>query len=205
MRDDLTYEQWHRRLSSVTSWLTVSGDLDPHRRRGTAQLAEWDEARITDIVDVRCEWSDEDRVAEHFPRHALLAPPDPRQRRRTGRCLVRGPPGRCTVRPRSSGESVLVNSHMGVIRAPSMALRLLLDRDWDTVEALASIRTARPIAAAAYAHDTVAHHHRSIDSIRRPTPRLATLAGSATRWSHVPGASPVPCSRRATVPRWSEV
>ena len=46
---------------------------------------------------------------------------------------------------------------MGVNRAPSMALRLLLEQGASLEPALDAIRTARPIAAIAYADDAVEH------------------------------------------------
>ena len=169
--DSIPYEQWHRRLSPVTSWLSVSGDLDPDRRLGATQLDGWDRAGVTDVLDVRGEWSDEERVAErvpsmrywHLPTHDNGGAQDDR--------WFAGGVAAAHAALEHPGARLLVHCHMGVNRAPSMALRLLLDRGWDAVVALDAIRAARPIAAVAYADDAVVHHHRSIGSTPEVTAR----------------------------------
>ncbi len=155
---------WQRRLCVVADGLIVSGDLDPRRPKAINQVAGWLAAGVTDVIDVRGEWSDEELVAEfapsiryrHLPTHdnggaqsdAWFA---------AGVTAARAAQG-------AGNSRVLVHCHMGINRAPSMALRIMLDRGWDVVEALDAIRAARPIAAIAYAADAVAHHHRTLGS-----------------------------------------
>ena len=58
---------WQRRLSPVTPWLMLSGDLHHLRHRAEAQIETWRAAGITTVIDVREEWNDEDLVAELAP------------------------------------------------------------------------------------------------------------------------------------------
>src|SRR5665213_571996 len=58
---------WHRRLCRVTDWLYLCGDLPEGRQELASQLAEWVEAGVTDIVDVREEWTDEKLVHQFAP------------------------------------------------------------------------------------------------------------------------------------------
>jgi protein-tyrosine phosphatase len=44
---------------------------------------------------------------------------------------------------------------MGINRGPSLAFAVMLAQGWNPVEALTSIRAARPIAAIAYARDAL--------------------------------------------------
>jgi protein-tyrosine phosphatase len=57
------------------------------------------------------------------------------------------------------GGTVLTHCHMGVNRGPSLGFAVLLAQGWDPVEALDTIRTARPIAWVAYAEDALRWHH----------------------------------------------
>lgn len=150
----------------------MSGDLDTSDvGAGRAQLARWVAAGITDIVDLRGEWTDEEFVDRYAPGviyHWLGTHDD------------------------GSGQSddwfesgveialqaladpvrkVMIHCHMGVNRAPSMAFAVLLALGVDAVEALEAIRNSRPIAAALYAQDAVAWWHRHAGS-----PATATRA-----------------------------
>ena len=59
---------WHRRLCHINDWLAVCGDLDTTRPEiGKAQLQAWIDEGITDIIDLRGEWSDENFVARYAP------------------------------------------------------------------------------------------------------------------------------------------
>lgn len=59
--------EWHRRYCEVTPCLAISGDLSENRTRAIAQLEDWAAQGITDIVDVRGEWTDEALVAQVAP------------------------------------------------------------------------------------------------------------------------------------------
>ena len=58
---------WHRRLCHVTPWLVISGDLPQRNNLAVKKLDEWVAAGVTDIVDVRGEWSDARLVASIAP------------------------------------------------------------------------------------------------------------------------------------------
>jgi dual specificity phosphatase 3 len=55
---------------------------------------------------------------------------------------------------------VLTHCHMGINRGPSLGFAVLLNEGWDPIEALASIRRARPIANIWYAEDALIWHQR---------------------------------------------
>jgi len=154
---------WHRRLCFVNDWIALSGDLDTmNPDLAIAQLAAWDAAGITDIIDVRDEWSDESFVATHAPHinYVHLGTHDDGGWQEdswfeAGLAIIR------EVRER--GGCAVVHCHMGVNRAPSMAFRMLLDAGVPTEDALDAIRAARPIAAILYADAAISHHLRSND------------------------------------------
>lgn len=151
--------QWHRTLCWATPWLAVSGDLSPRRNEAIAQLQAWVEAGVTDIVDCRGEYSDEDLVASLAPqlRYHYIGTHDDGTAQSTT-WFDEGLAALATARSHENAK-VLVHCHMGVNRGPSMALAYLLDQGWDLVAALNAIRDARPIAVMAYAHDVIVDHH----------------------------------------------
>jgi len=147
--------KWHRRLCEVTPWLTISGDLHPDRELAALQLNEWVECGITDIVDVRGEWSDEDFVSAHAPgiRYHHLGTHDDGGSQdeswfEAGLEILRN----ATSHP---GARLIVHCHMGINRGPSMAFAMMLAQGWEPVPALDEIRTARPIAGIIYAEDAL--------------------------------------------------
>ena len=157
-------ELW-RRVCVVDEWLAVSGDLctDLGDDAALAQLRAWQDAGITHILDVREEWNDRDFVAAHAPdlAYTWLGTHDDGGAQSdewydAGLAVAR--------RVRGEGGRLLVHCHMGVNRAPSMALRLLLDDGSEPIAAIERIRDARPIAAVAYAESALGHHHRTIGS-----------------------------------------
>lgn len=149
----------HRHLSSVTKQLIVSGDLAEDPNRATQQLKRWQQAGVTHILDLRYEWSDEDLVAEHAPSIVYCsAPTDDDGRRQPDDWFDTGIA--FAIETFSHPRAVLlVHCHMGVNRAPSMAFRILLELGWDPIEALDTIREARPIANIGYATDALNHYH----------------------------------------------
>lgn len=147
-------------LDRVAPWLFTGGDLHPEETQAHQDLAGIRSAGVTHILDLRVEWSDEAFVAEHAPElvYVHLGVDDAGQRLpdewfETGIDLAH------QVRT-TPGAALLAHCHMGINRGPSMAFALLLDDGWDPVEALTTIRTARPIAGVAYAADALDHHHR---------------------------------------------
>lgn len=153
--------RWHRRLSPLTDQLVISGDLDEGPTLATVQLAEWQRAGITHIVDTREEWTDEALVAEHAPDIVYGwfgthddGTPQPDQWFTDGLAFA--------IEALQHPDAVLlVHCHMGINRGPSMAYRILLELGWNPTEALETIRDARPIAEVRYAEDALDHHRRS--------------------------------------------
>lgn len=142
-------------VSRVTDNLWVGGDLevfDPEL--AIAQLEELDEAGVTDIVDLRLEWNDEQWVTQANPhlRYRWLGVDDAGQQMpdewfETGTSYV--------LAGMNRGGRVLVHCHMGINRGPSMGYAVLLALGWDPIEALDRIRGQRPIAHVGYAEDAL--------------------------------------------------
>lgn len=168
--------RWHRRLCEVTPWLVLSGDLPYDRDQARQQLLEWIEADITDIIDVRGEASDETLVAEHAPhiRYHWLGTHDDGGAQADDWFEAGLAAAALT---KQNGGRAIVHCHMGVNRAPSLAYRLLLEEGFDTIDALARIRSARPIAAILYADDALDHFHRA----HGITPSVAGLERAEVR------------------------
>jgi len=152
-------ERWHRELCLVTDQMTISGDLHPDPRRATAQIAGWQRTGITHVLDTRHEWSDESLVAETAPEivYGWIGTDDD-GRRQPDDWFDAGV-AFATDAFSSEDSMVLVHCHMGINRGPSMAYRILLELGWDPIDALAEIRSARPIADIAYATDALDHFH----------------------------------------------
>ncbi len=146
---------WHREVCRVNDWLVISGDLPMERSEAIEKLEEWIAAGVTDIVDVRGEWSDQELVARYAPEiryHYLGTHDDGTSQDPVW--FYRGLSALHEVLTHP-GANVMVHCHMGVNRGPSMALAFLLDQGWDVVAALDAIRAARPIAGVIYARDAV--------------------------------------------------
>ena len=150
-----TIATWHRRLSWLTPQLAVSGDLPWDRADAEAKLDEWREAGITHILDLRGECNDKDFVHDQAPElgYTWIGTHDNGGEQeiwwfdegiRVATEVLADPQAR-----------LLVHCHMGINRAPSMAFAILLSRGSDLTEALDRIRSARPIAAIAYAEDAI--------------------------------------------------
>jgi protein-tyrosine phosphatase len=148
-------------LHFVTDTLAIGGDLDtdrPHVALG--QLEAVKDLGITHIVDCRLEWSDEDFVAQHAPGILYLHnPTDDDGRSRPENFFERGVEFALAAMDNPDAK-VLVHCHMGINRAPSLGLAVLMQLGIDPVEAIAMIRRARPIAAVGYATDALDWHLR---------------------------------------------
>ena len=158
--DEKELRAWHRRLCPVTDWLTISGDLQNDEEGALTQIREWQAAGITDVVDLRQEWSDEDVIYHHAPaiHYHYLGTHDNGGAQSdawfdAGIAVLH--------KARAAGDPrLLVHCHMGINRGPSMAYAMLLEDGWDVVAALDVLRQARPIAAIAYARDALRAHYR---------------------------------------------
>ena len=152
---------WWRTPCEVLPWLFVCGDLETsHPGRGREQLAAWRRLGITDIIDVRVEQTDEGFVLKFdsdMGYHWLGTDDDGRGQSDTWFDSIIA----AALKARSNPDGkMLVHCHMGVNRAPSAALAIMLADGWDVVEALDRIRAARPIAGILYAHDAIDWWHR---------------------------------------------
>ncbi len=143
----------------VTPHLLVGGDLDTQDGELAArQLRELVDVGVTHVLDTRIEWNDEQWVGERAPELAYLhhGMDDAGQR-------VPGAWFEVTVtwalEAMRQGGTVLTHCHMGINRGPSLGFAVLLAQDWDAVDALDAIRSARPIAWIAYAEDALRWHH----------------------------------------------
>lgn len=156
---DMTH--WHRRLCPLADGIVISGDLHEDPDQAIQQLSRWQQAGITHVLDARFEWSDEELVAEHAPDviYGWIGTDDDG---------VAKPDEWFDAGLAFSSDALadpdavlLVHCHMGINRGPSMAYRILLESGWEPIEALDSIREARPIADIGYAGDALNHYHRS--------------------------------------------
>lgn len=143
----------------VTERVAVGGDLSPNFRIAKLQLQELVAAGITHIADLRSEWSDEVVVRGWAPdlQYFQHRVEDAGQRidaewfdELVG--WVR------TALDNDPSAKVLVHCHMGVNRAPSATLAVLIDQGMGLREALDRIRAARPVAVIDYAGSVLSWH-----------------------------------------------
>jgi dual specificity phosphatase 3 len=164
-------------ISFVTDRVATGGDLPLHLGSDVMRqhLAELRSPGVTHVIDNRLEWSDEQFVALHCPDMTYVhnGQDDVGQRMPDG-WFDRGVGFALDALARP-GTVVLSHCHMGINRGPSMTYALLLALGHDPVEALAAIRTARPIAAIAYAPDALSWWHRRTGAVpaRRADERAA--------------------------------
>ncbi len=147
-------------LSFVTPRLAVGGDLDTHdRARALLQLWELLDLGITHVVDVRSEWSDAELFVHSAPQVRYLhhgmddagqsVPPA---------WFERAVSWVEAARAQDPDAVVLTHCHMGINRGPSLGFALLLADGWNPVEAISTIRAARPQANVWYAADALDWH-----------------------------------------------
>jgi hypothetical protein len=156
--DDYPVELWHRTLCKVTEWLYLCGDLPSEEELALAQLEQWRDEGITAIVDVRQEWSDESLVADYAPEIAYFHLGTHDNGGAQSPSWFADGLDALHEALETREAKVVVHCHMGVNRGPSMGFAYLLDQGWQPVEALTAIRSARPIAAIAYAQDALRAH-----------------------------------------------
>lgn len=149
-------------ISYITGRIWTGGDLpsDLGDQAMLTDLAQIENAGVTDILDNRIEWSDEEFVRAHAPHLGFL---------------WNGADDAGQVMPDAWFDAgvefaldaladpdaqVLAHCHMGINRGPSMALAILLATGVDPVAGLTAIRAARPIAAISYDGDALHWWHR---------------------------------------------
>lgn len=170
---------WHRQVCPVTDWLVISGDLPVDRNEAVQKLSEWLDAGVTDIVDVRGEWTDEKLVKELAPqiRYHYLGTHDDG----TSQDQAWFDEGLAALHHALEHENavVMVHCHMGVNRGPSMALAYLIDQGWNPLDALDAIRKARPIAGIIYAEDAIT---ATSEQLKAGGHELATVLDQTEQW-----------------------
>jgi hypothetical protein len=139
----------------VTGQLAVGGDLSPNFARARAQLDELVAAGITHIVDLREEWSDEALVATWAPEVRYLQHRVADAGQRIGPEWFQALVDWVGLALRDPRAKVFVHCHMGVNRAPSATLAVLLAQGMGLRPALDAIRGARPVAVIDYASDAL--------------------------------------------------
>jgi protein-tyrosine phosphatase len=165
----------------VTDHLLVGGDLDVRDQRLAArQLAELVELGVTHLVDVRVEWDDLDYVAENAPDIAYLHHGmDDAGQEVPFEWFDEGV--NWVLDALSNGGTVLAHCHMGINRGPSLGYAVMLAQGWDPVEALDTIRRARPQAYVAYAEDALRWHHARTGAAAE---QRADDEARVARWRH---------------------
>lgn len=151
----------------VTDRLAVGGDLSPNFVRARAQLDELLEAGITHIVDLREEWSDEGLVSTWAPQVHYLQHRVADAGQKIGREWFAGLVEWVDGALSDESAKVLVHCHMGVNRAPSAMLAVLLARGMGLRPALDAIRAARPVAVIDYADSALDWYLSSTDADAR--------------------------------------
>jgi len=139
----------------VTDRLAVGGDLSPNFRQARAQLDELLAAGITHIVDLREEWSDEGLVRTWAPQVRYLQHRVADAGQKIGPDWFAGLVEWVDEALADDSAKVLVHCHMGVNRAPSAMLALLLAQGMGLRPALDAIRTVRPVAVIDYARSAL--------------------------------------------------
>ncbi len=142
----------------VTDRLAVGGDLSPNFARARRQLDELVSAGITHIVDLREEWSDETLVATWAPQVRYLQHRVADAGQRIGPEWFTELSSWVSEALEDPAAKVLVHCHMGVNRAPSAMLALLLAQGRGLRPSLDLIRRARPVAVIDYAGSALEWH-----------------------------------------------
>ena len=163
----------------VTPRLAVGGDLAPEFSLARRQLQDLVDAGITHIADLRDEWNDADLVAHWAPEIDYLHHPvqDAGQQipsdwfEQLDAWVIRA--------LADPDAKVLVHCHMGVNRAPSAVFGILLGQGMKVREALATIRSQRPVAVIDYADDALTWYLEREGADR---PARAGARRSLTMW-----------------------
>ena len=149
--------------------IALSGDLPRNHVQALKQLDYWVDSGVTHIIDVRSEHevgNDRGLVKRHAPHIQYhWVPADDDGRHRDDAWFDKGLEHalEALLEPDSR---IVIHCHMGVNRAPSMALAVLLGLGEHHLDALDLIRESRPIAAALYSDDAVSwflRRHLSLD------------------------------------------
>lgn len=143
----------------VTHRIAFGADLDSGRvGRFQARLEELRAAGITHVLDVRSEWDATEDFTGLAPdlsyRHAGI---DDLGQTWEGKWITSVTDWAADVLDDPSAK-LYVHCHMGINRAPSVILAILLHAGWDVIAAMTAIREVRDVANAHYAKDVLDWH-----------------------------------------------
>jgi hypothetical protein len=144
-----------------------------------ADLVAIQQAGITDILDNRIEWSDEEFVRSHAPHLGFLWNGADDAGQVMADDWFKAGVGFALEVLADPDAQLLSHCHMGINRGPSMAFAILLAIGMDPVAALTAIRQARPIAAIAYDGDALDWWHRTSNTPQRVVKRQLS---EVARW-----------------------
>ena len=150
------HKMW-RELCWVSDQLAVSGDLSMRPDEAREQLVRWEEAGITDVFDMRGECDDTDFIHSESKIRSYWFGVDDNGGKRSDAWFV-SLTQKCAEVLADPDRKVLVHCHMGVNRGPSALYAVMLVQGWNHLDALRSIRNARPIAGIIYAPDAARWH-----------------------------------------------
>ena len=145
-------------LDFVTPRLAVGGDLSARSiNELSLQVQDYACVEFTHVVDCRLEWNDTELFSSSMPWISYLhhGMDDAGQDVPTSWFDA----AIDWIDTAGPDAVVLTHCHMGINRGPSLGFAVLLHWGWDPVEAIAAIRTARPVANVWYAPDALLWHH----------------------------------------------
>jgi dual specificity phosphatase 3 len=147
--------------SFVTPRLAVGGDLDQwDDQLAQRQLGELLAHGVTHVVDVRIEADDQAWVQRLSDRVTYLWHGMDDLGQRVPPAWFESAVTWVEEALADPDAVVLTHCHMGINRGPSLGYAVLLSQGVDAVDAIEMIRTARPIAAVAYAEDALRWWHQ---------------------------------------------
>lgn len=133
---------------------------------------------ITDVIDMRQEYTDQTAFADLAPTINYHHIPMDDRGQTEGHATWHHVWEAATAALSAPAGKVLVHCHMGINRGPSAALAVMLCQGNDITSALSMIRAARPIAAMAYWADVLRWYHARFGT----SARLATDLRAAAEW-----------------------
>lgn len=149
----------HANAHFVTERLAVGGDLDPDEALALDQRNELTgRGRVTHVLDVRVKADDQVVWADTGVGYRWDGIDDAGQR--VPGEWFDGVVSWALEVLEEPDHRLLVHCHMGINRGPSVGYAVLLGLGWDPVEAIDTIRRARPVANVWYAEDALRWHHR---------------------------------------------
>lgn len=146
--------------SVVTDRLWIGGDLSTYDEElAGRELDELVGRGLTNILDVREEWSDQEQVARAHPELAYCWRGIPDLGQEVLGDWFDDVTGFALEAFAEPGTVVLAHCHAGINRGPSAGFAILIASGRDPIEALELIHRQRPIVMIAYAEDALRWAH----------------------------------------------